>query len=375
MPKKGENIYLRKDGRWEGRYVCGLKNDGHPKYRSVYGYSRDAISKRLTSLRKQYEIKRVNRCAVSFKDITAQWLESNASNIKLSTYERYRLLLKNHIIPELGDCMIHELTAEKLKAFLNEKKTNGRLDGSGGLAQKTVNDIHVIIKSIIKYATREYDYHVDGKLSDVKLSSKGVGHGRIEVFSENETGKITSKILEKPTIMLVGFLLSLDTGIRLGELCALKDSDFDFQESKLRIRRTAIRINHGGYTSLEIQMPKTENSEREIPLTAKHISLLKACRSDWNSNDYIFTGKLDRPMDPRTMQYRFRRFLESLNIRTRGFHTLRHSFATRYIERGGDVKTLSEILGHSNVQTTLQMYVHPSIDMKRRSVELASSVA
>ncbi len=375
MPKIGENIYLRRDGRWEGRYICGRKSDGKPQYCSVYGYSRDAVSKKLAFLRKQREIKLASRCSVTVKDLTAQWLKKCRADVKVSTYERYRLLFEKHIIPELGDLMIHELTAEKLKDFLNDKRTKGRLDGKGGLAQKTDNDIHVLIKSVLKFAVHEYDYHVDGKLSDVKLSTKGIGHGKIEVFSETETQKMTARILEHPSLQNVCYLICLDLGLRIGEICALKSQDFDFQEGRLRIRRTAIRINHGGYTTLETQLPKTENSERELPLTDRHISLLKACRLDWSSDEYILSGKKDKPLDPRTMQYRFRRFLESLDITPRGFHTLRHSFATRSIERGVDIKTLSELLGHSNVQTTMQMYVHPSIDMKRRSVELASSVA
>ena len=373
MPKRGENIYLRRDGRWEGRYICGRRSDGRPKYRSIYGYSRESVSKRLSFLRRQHEVKLVLRCAVTFKDLTAGWLEHCRVNVKLSTYERYRILVERHIVPVLGRLLIRELTAEKLREYLEEKRSRGRLDGRGGLAPKTVNDIHVIIKSVIKYAVREFDYHVDRKLSDIRLP-KRAAH-KIEVFSENETGKITERILEKPDISGLGILLSLDTGLRLGEICALKWSDIDFDEQALSVRRTAIRINHGGSTTLEIQLPKTENSERKIPLTAHYLSLLKSCEDCHGTDEYIFSRKPDRPLEPRTMQYRFHRFLANLNIRIRGFHTLRHSFASRSVERGVDIKTLSEILGHSNVQTTLQMYTHPSIDTKRRSMELASVMA
>ena len=375
MPKIGENIYLRRDGRWEGRYICARTSDGKAKFRSVYGNSREIVSKKLSYLRKQQELRLKSCCSMTVRELSAQWLAGCRPDIKFSTYERYRHLLEKHILPELGDLMIHELTAEKLRGFLTDKRTNGRLDGTGGLAQKTVNDIHVLIKSMIKFSVREYDAHVDRKLSDVKISSKGSGQRKIEVFSEQETASITAKILDKPSLPLMGFLLSLDIGLRLGEICALKCSDFNFQEGKLRIRRTVIRINHGGSTTLEVQLPKTENSEREVPLTAKLISLLRGIRRDWNADEYLFTGKRDTPLEPRTMQYRFQHFLEGLDIRVRGFHTLRHSFATRSVERGVDTKTLAEILGHSNVQTTLQMYVHPSMDMKRRSVELASAIA
>lgn len=261
----GRSLYLRQKKQWEAPVLLCLRL-----------FERH-VSKKLAFLRKQQEIKLVSQCTVTVKDISAQWLINCRADVKASTYERYHLLIEKHIVPELGELMIHELTGERLKVFLNEKRTRGRLDGRGGLAQKTVNDIHVLIKSIIKYAVHEYDCHVDGKLSDVKISTKGMGRGKIEVFSENETAKLTSKILENPSLPVLGYLLGLDIGMRIGEICALKCQDFNFQEGTLRIRRTVIRINHGGYTTLEIQLPKTENSERELPLTAKHISLLKAC--------------------------------------------------------------------------------------------------
>lgn len=167
----------------------------------------------------------------------------------------------------------------------------------------------------------------------------------------------------------MAFLLRLETGIRLGEVCALRWSDVDFTSGLLHIRRTAYRINYGGRTELVTQTPKTDNSLQTIPLTAKMLSILRSFRA--GENDYLFTGS-DKPMEPRTLQYRFQKFLKELGISSRNFHILRHSFATRCIDCGMDIKSLPEILGHANVQVTLQMYVHPSMDSKRSALEAAS---
>ena len=160
--------------------------------------------------------------------------------------------------------------------------------------------------------------------------------------------------------------------MRLGEVCALRWSDINLVEGVLRVQRTVYRINYGKRTELVLQTPKSENSIRSIPLTAKMLSVL--CRMKDKKDCYLLTGT-ERPLEPRTMQYRFRRFLEKNNLALRNYHVLRHSFATRCIEGGMDIKSLSEILGHANVQTTLQMYVHPSMATKRAAMEAVSMLA
>ena len=194
----------------------------------------------------------------------------------------------------------------------------------------------------------------------------------MEVLSEWESRRISAAVLRTPTLNNTAFLLCLETGIRLGEVCALRWSDADFTSGLLHIRRTAYRINYGGRTELVTQTPKTDNSLQTIPLTAKMLSVLRQMK---DKKDCCLLTGTERPLEPRTMQYRFRRFLERNNLPLRNYHVLRHSFATRCIEGGMDIKSLSEILGHANVQTTLQMYVHPSMASKRAAMEAASMLA
>ena len=309
---------------------------------------------------------------LTIRNLVSLWLALSLNRVKLSSYERYRHLAEQHILPGLGKLDVSELTVERLNEFTREKQERGRIDGSGGLSAKTVSDILVILRSSIKLAMREYGVRVDAGVMDVRPVRSAVR--RVEVFSQRETERITTALKEEPRLHTAGFLLCLETGLRLGELCALRWGDIDFDEGLLSVRRTVLRVDHSGETRLEVQAPKTENSERVVPLTKKLLTLLRMFRKGHDEDEYVFTGSKDRPMEPRTMQYRFEFFLKKQGIRPRGFHTLRHSFATRCVERGVDVKTLSEVLGHSNVQTTLQMYVHPSMDQKRKSVESASSM-
>ena len=251
--------------------------------------------------------------------------------------------------------------------FVDKKLKSGRLDGKGGLSPKTVNDICVLVKSALKLAKRKYHYR-----GDEEFHSPAVKQKQIDVLSEWESQRITAAVMQKPNVENLSYLLCLDTGIRLGEVCALRWSDIDFHSGLLHIRRTAYRINYGGRTELVLQTPKSECSLRDLPLTAKMLSLLRPLRT--KPENYILTGS-SKPMEPRTLQYRFQRFQVTLNIPTRNYHVLRHSFATRCIERGMDAKTLSEILGHANVKTTLQMYTHPSMQSKRRLLEIASAMS
>ena len=169
-------------------------------------------------------------------------------------------------------------------------------------------------------------------------------------------------------------MISLEAGLRLGEVCSLKWSDIDFKDRVVHVNRTVIRINYGGNTGLVIQTPKSDASERVVPLTERLLTLLAEEAEGENPDTYILTRSVDTPLDPRTMQNRFRNFQKSLGMKPRNYHATRHSFATRCVEHGIDAKTLSEILGHANVKTTLQMYVHPSMEAKRHYLEMASAI-
>ena len=364
MARKGENIYRRKDGRWEGRYIVGRKTDGRARYASLYGRSyrevRDALE------RKKGELYRtMPNCSLTVKALMAMWLSLRSTEIKASSYQHYLALIESQIVPRLGNIRVSSLSAEMVSAFVKELLERGRLDGKGGLAPSTVSGIMSVLRSAIRLAGKKYAIR-DITLFDVK--GPVVRQPKVETLCAAECEALARCIMAEPDLSGVAYLLALCCGPRLGGLCGLMWSDIRFSESVLIINRTVLRIKDGDHTKLVVQPPKTEAALRPIPLLKGILMLLVRLRGNAPDDAFILTGT-SKPMEPRTLQKRFKRFLELHGLQHIRFHGLRHTFATRSIDEGFDPKTLSEVLGHSNVKTTLQLYVHPSMSQKRRLVE------
>ena len=216
MPRRGENIYKRKDGRWEGRYIADRKPDGKAVYRSIYGTSYAQVRERLVAKRQETHKRQIGSCKLTVNELLALWQAEN-SQIKATSRERYRALIELHIQPELGARKVRELNEEVLDAFVRKKLKSGRLDGRGGLAPKTVRDICIVMKSALKLAKRKYRYSGDGGINAPAIRQK-----QVEVFSQLESQRITAAVLKKLDRSSLGYLLCLETGLRLGEVCALR---------------------------------------------------------------------------------------------------------------------------------------------------------
>lgn len=211
MPRRGENIYKRKDGRWEGRYIADRKPDGGALYRSVYGTTYADVRQKLAVYREENRKQQLRGCTLTVKELLAHWQAEN-SQIKPTSRERYRVLIQQHIEPELGAQRVCDLTEEKLNCFVDRKLKSGRLDGKGGLAPKTVNDICVIVRSALKLARRKFRYN-----GEEEIRAPAVKQRRIETFSGWECCRISAEILRKPSVENLAYLLCLETGIRLGD--------------------------------------------------------------------------------------------------------------------------------------------------------------
>ena len=368
MARKGENIYKRKDGRWEGRYIIGRKSNGRARYASVYGKSYREVKDALER-KKGEQYRTMPNCSLTVKALLAMWLSLRSTEIKASSYQHYLDLIEGQIIPRLGNIRVSGLTAEMVSAFVKELLERGRRDGKGGLAASTVSGIMSILRSAIRLAGKKYAIR-DAALFDVKGPT--VRQPKVKTLSAEECASLARCIMAEPDLSGAAYLLALGFGLRLGELCGLKWADIHFSEGVLCINRTALRIKDGGRTKLVVQTPKTEAALRSVPLTLGMLTLLSRLRDRASDGAFILTGK-DKPMEPRTLQKRFKRFLEEHGLEPIHFHGLRHTFATRSIDGGFDPKTLSELLGHKNVKTTFQLYVHPSMSQKRKLVEAVSS--
>ncbi|MBR3431387.1 MAG: site-specific integrase [Clostridia bacterium] len=369
MAKRGENIYKRKDNRWEGRYIIGRKPTGQTKYASVYGRSYTEVKEKLAR-KKGDRLRSLPSCGMTIGAIMEMWLSLRSADVKESSYQRYRMLIEKHILPRLGGLRLNTMTAKILSDFVSALLKKGRTDGRGGLSVKTVSDILCIFRSALRLAGR--NYAVDVSLFAVKTPT--VRTKPVETFSEAECSVLTRRVLDAPDLSGAAYLLSLNCGLRIGEICGLKWQDIDFAKRELAVNRTVLRIKADRKTKVVVQTPKTESSVRVIPLTAQMLSLLSRLRNTDCEDTFILSGSGIKPLEPRALQYRFKVFQKRIGLKHRNYHILRHTFASRSIGKGFDVKTLSELLGHKDIRTTMQLYMHPTMLDKRRVIEAVSSM-
>ncbi len=365
MPKKGENIYKRKDGRWEGRYIRYYDENGKAKYGYVYSKTYNEVKKKLIEKKSQVGTKceTLSNKTILYNDVLNAWLQSAKINIKESTYSRYFHLIDTHIRPYLGKYPLSKISTQIVEGFIEKQLNYGRLKSRGSLSPKTVTDILAIVKSSMEYA-KYNNLNVMCNLGKLTVKKKD---REMRVLSRAEQEALIRTLLQDMDSCKFGILLSLYTGIRIGELCALQWDDICIESSTLKVRKTMQRIQNTNIdaeakTKVIITEPKSQCSIREIPLPQFIINIAKQFQN--NPQAYILSGEETKYVEPRTMQNRFKSLIVQSGIDDANFHALRHTFATRCIEVGFELKSLSEILGHANVNITLNRYVHSSFDLK-----------
>lgn len=361
MPRRGESIYKRKDGRWEARYVKEIGIDGKKKYGSVYADSYKAVKDK-----QQYYLTNPTKHSLNKEDITTselmqEWLLRNRNQVKKSTLQKYEGLIRNHIEKQLGNIPIKFITSAKLENFSNQQLLNGR-SGGGALSRKTVNDILIILGLAFEFAELEYGIPCS-KIKYLKDSKK-----EMRVMSVTEQEIFVNYLLTDIDIYKFGVLLALYTGIRIGELCALCWEDIS--TNTIRIDKTMQRLkSQSGHTEINIGEPKSESSKRIIPMPTFLNEYILRFRKPCG---YVLQNGNIEFVEPRLMQIKFGKMIKECGLPKTNFHALRHTFATRCVESGFDVKSLSEILGHADVKTTLNRYVHSSFELKQSNMEKLS---
>ncbi len=304
----------------------------------------------------------------TFEEAAKNWLQNMMVITKESTYSKYSILVKIHLLPDLRQYKLKDLNSVMLEQYLYKKWKEGRLDGKGSLAPSTVRLLACILQSILRFAKQiGYIDTTYGTISKPKLILN-----EMELFTSEEQKCLEEYIFCKQDLGAYGIYICLYTGLRLGEICALTWGDIYLENRYLKVRRTLQRIQvadpskdpYGAKTKILIDIPKSKSSLRDIPLTLSMQRLLYTIRLS-NPACYVLTGEAEHYMDPRTYQKRFHRYLKECGLKSRNFHTLRHQFASNCIAIGVDVKSLSEILGHSNVNITLNRYVHSNMELKR----------
>lgn len=369
MPKTSKNLYKRKDGRWEGRYIKCHSLDGKVQYGSVYGKSYKEAKDKLLAAELEIKEKSLESNStkkdILFSDLINDWFEQSKPFLKESTLVRYQNLIQSYILPQLGDCNISEITNDKISKFSNFLLTMGGKKKTG-LSSKTVLDVLSLLRSVQRYAeSKDYDIRYVSHGVLIKKTTKP-----LHVFSIQEQQSLYAYLKANESLSNMGILLCLFTGLRVGELCALKWGDISLLDRTIYVHQTMQRIqtkeNGEKKTKILISTPKSNCSIRVIPLPDSLVSELSKIQQ--RSDAFFLSGNSVDIIEPRTMQNRFKKVLNACGIENANFHTLRHTFATRCIEVGFDVKSLSEILGHANVNITLNRYVHPSMNLKRQNM-------
>lgn len=367
MSKRGENIHKRKDGRWEARYPKGSNEKGRVIYGSVYGKTyKEAKEKRLEILAKGDVVKLSKEKDITFGQVLDMWMENTKGSIKGATENKYRYLIKTHILPELGGIKASKLSALYINSFLQQKLKNGRLDGNGGLSYSYVKSIMLVINAALKFAVDEQIC----KPMKTPIFKPAIPKSEIAILDVKQQKKLEEYLADNLDCTGIGILISLYAGLRCGEICALAWDDIDFTNRVIHVRHTVARVRKEGTNSgtmLILDRPKTEASIRDIPVSSKLLThLMKA--KEQSKSKYV-VSKEEKFVSTRTYDYRYHRILQKCNVDSINYHALRHTFATRCSEAGVDVKSLSEILGHSSVGITLNTYVHSSMELKRLQLE------
>lgn len=367
MARRGENICKRKDGRWEARLIEHDCNG--VKYRYFYGKTyAEAKSKRSKEqFRKQSDHEAGSKSQILLDWLAMSWLAAIRACVKESTFARYHRCVHQYILPELGEVSLLRLAPTLVNQFTIRLLEEGRRNGNGGLGGKTVSDILSVLKLIFKFGI-ENGYPCPNPAA---IRQPRQQKPDIQILSADKQSKLESLLWHSEDPTNLGVLLTLYTGVRNGELCALQWGDFDFSEHTVKISRTIGRVTDlrpeaKTKTKIVIHEPKTENSLRRIPLPGFLSQYLQRCQKE--DSIFLVTGTA-QPTEPHCFYVRYHRLMKGLGLTGYTFHALRHTFATRCVELGFDVKSLSEILGHANITTTLRCYVHPTLQQKRVQME------
>lgn len=369
MPRRGDNIRKRKDGRWEARYLQQSDSNQVKKYTSVYGKTYQEAKEKREQILAHNANRSPTPSPVFFHDVLAAWQLSNQIRLKPSSVSRYQNLIDTQILPSLGDKRMDQLNTSVINRFLTEKLKNGRLDRDGGLSAAYVRSIALVIDSAIAFGATEKMY----TSAPPTIAKPPIAKKELSVLEVNQQVVLERELLENTDAAKLLIYITLYTGIRIGEACALRWEDIDLDTRLLYIRHTVSRVwiveNGKKVSRLIISSPKTKSSFRCIPICSKLYETLGKYPY-LQKRGYILTNGADKSfMSPRTFEYRYKAILNKCRLTPINYHTLRHTFATRCIERGVDIKSLSEFLGHANVSITLSTYVHSSTEMKRCQIE------
>lgn len=366
MARRGDNIHKRKDGRWEGRYKDGYRVDGSAKYSSVYAPTYFECKKKLANAQSSSKTISKVKAEKSLSDLLIQWLFANQIRLKGATEAKYTNIIESHIIPEIGGVKLSTLNSSTINAFLDKQLNQGGIKKGEALAPSYVRTMAVIIEAAINYGVME------GLCNPLRtpINKPSIPKKDLVILSRIAETTLTEILMRDSSKVAIGTLAALQAGLRIGEVCALRWCDVDFENNVIHIRHTISRVpspNSEYKTMLILDTPKTPSSLRDIPMPSSLRKVLLIAYQN-RTSEYVVSDN-QAFVGTRTFDYQYRKLLKKYNIQVFSFHTLRHTYATRCAEHGMDAKTLSRLLGHSSSNTSLNIYVHPSLDIAMQYLE------
>lgn len=353
--RRGENIYKRKDGRWEGRYHKGRTVNGRIKYGYVYGKTLHEVKNKLYPLKAKYQkiIETKGTIAMSFFEWTMYWLPTIKREVKLSTYASYEYKLKKYILPIVGELPLNEFNPEVCQKLVDQLEKS--------LSNSSVHVVFQVFSKCLKAAYKDELIAIN-PLESVVLPKKQ--NKKVRALTKFEQKRLEKAAVESGEKGLP-VLLALYTGLRIGEIAALKWQDIDLEEQLIQVSHTFQRvpaIYEVRGTQLVMTSAKTERSARIVPIGEKMASLLAEQKAK-ATGSYVFSVK-NQPCEPRLLTYYFHKVRSKAGLDHIHFHQLRHSFATRCLELKADIPSVSAILGHSSAKTTLDFYADAMLEQR-----------
>ena len=296
---------------------------------------------------------------ILFSQCCDEWLEFKKNLVKESSYFNYKFTVEKNIKPVLGDKTLAEMEKYDMNEFIKIKKEQG--------ITTTLKEILVRVKSIFRFTQKKYGMRFDFEFHSGYIPRVQ----RLEVFTEKENKRLFRFLTTTDDIRNIGVLICLYSGLRIGEICGLKWKDIDLEAKEISVERTVQRLYTGrGVKSKVVEtLPKTIKSLRQIPLAKCLVSFLEEKKKQYDPEGYVITGGKEKCFEPFTYRYVYRQVLKKCDIPYKKFHTLRHTFASRCIKVGMDIKSLCEVLGHSNISTTMNIYVHSSYEIKKKYID------
>ncbi|WP_427814961.1 tyrosine-type recombinase/integrase (plasmid) [Enterococcus sp. 22-H-5-01] len=354
MSKKGENIYKRKDLRWEGRYIKGRKENGKIQYGYIYGKSYSEVKKNLyiQKVRHQKIIELNGESAITYQSFCLDWLNKRQIILKKSTYATYLYKLKKYVFPYIGEIPLNQITRDTIQALVQTW-----MDQS--LQASTIHVTYQIMKKPLHEAYQE-EKIIQFPCKNILLPKKK--KEKVRSVSRVDEKKLEIQAKKSPLVNGLPILLALKAGLRIGEIAALQWKDVDLSHRLLKIRNTYQRIplsSGKNKSELLLAPAKTSHSVRIIPIGNNLYKWLKKANKK-AKGPYVCSENL-KPREPRLITYHFHQLMKKSNLSNIHFHQLRHTFATRCMESQGNITAISALLGHASTQMTLDTYTDADI--------------